>query len=194
MKKKVKKSLFLYPTIIGKWWKTTMAATNKPCVSFIRKMEKFLKWGEEENYYYSRGRRVVGVRGNPYIMKIQNMFYLFLLSKKKRGFSPPYSVASCCDFSERRGNTRRIEIRKKNILFNWGKGKAKGLSALFHPFYIYFSFSGVSVIFLPPSLIENPPMEVFFYFKKGVPYGSIVSFSVRHPVFRHFVKKFPTFF
>ena len=66
-----------------------MAATNKPCVSFIRKMEKFLKWGEEENYYYSRGRRVVGVRGNPYIMKIQNMFYLFLLSKKKeRIFSP----------------------------------------------------------------------------------------------------------
>ena len=141
------------------------------------------------------GRRVVGVRGNPYIMKIQNMFYLFLLSKKKRGFSPPYSVASCCDFSERRGNTRRIEIRKKKTFFSTGeRGKAKGLSALFHPFYIYFSFSGVSVIFLPPSLIENPPMEVFFYFKKGVPYGSIVSFSVRHPVFRHFVKKFPTFF
>ena len=126
----------------------------------------------------------------------ENTKYVLFIStlKKKRGFSPPYSVASCCDFSERRGNTRRIEIRKKNILFNWGKGKAKGLSALFHQFYIYFSFSGVSVIFLPPSLIENPPMEVFFYFKKGVPYGSIVSFSVRHPVFRHFVKKFPTFF
>ena len=56
----------------------------------------------------------------------ENTKYVLFIStlKKKRGFSPPYSVASCCDFSERRGNTRRIEIRKKKHSFQLGKGES----------------------------------------------------------------------